>query len=401
MPTATESRAAVLTAVDELARLRSLEMLDVLRRGPEERFDRITRMAQQLFGVSAAAVTLVTDRVQVHKSQHGPMALGDGPREAAFCDHTIRDSAMLVVEDATEDERFATNPSVVGSPHIRFYAGQPLEGPGGHRVGALCLVDDRPRHFSEAEQGLLAELASWVQRELDRTAELDSAARVQQALLPRRVPEVAGYEVAGMCLPAGSVGGDFFDWYHAPDGQLVVTLADVMGKGLPASIIMATVRAVMRSTTRDGDPGQALTRAAATLHEDLERTGRMVTLCHARLDTVAHELHYADAGHGLMLLVRADGSAHRPQDGGLPLGVLPDQTWTEQVVQLQPGDTAIAFSDGLLDLYDGTLDSLEQIADVVRDCVDATHLVDRFTVLARRLGVRVDDVTVVAVRRTT
>lgn len=385
--------------VDEPARLRALEMLDVLHKGSEERFDRITRMAQQLFGVSAAAVTLVTRDVQVHKSQHGPMALGDGPRDAAFCDHTIRDSRTLVVEDATEDPRFATNPAVVGAPHIRFYAGHPLEGPGGHRVGALCLVDDRPRHFTESEQALLAELASWVQRELDRTAELDSAARVQRALLPRGVPEVPGYEVAGMCLPAGSVGGDFFDWYRSPDGELVLTLADVMGKGLPASIIMATVRAVMRSTTRDGDPGHAVTEAAASLHEDLERTGRLVTLCHARLDPDRHELRYADAGHGLMLLVRADGSAHRPPSGGLPLGVLADQTWSEEVVQLEPGDTALAFSDGLLDLYDGTLASLEQVAEVVRDCVDAPHVVDRFTVLARRLGVRVDDVTVIAIRR--
>ncbi|WP_369139221.1 PP2C family protein-serine/threonine phosphatase [Modestobacter versicolor] len=400
MPIATAAEVTRLARVDEPARLRALEMLDVLGTGTEERFDRITRMAQQLFGVSAAAVTLVTDRVQVHKSQHGPMALGDGPRETAFCDHTIRDTETLVVEDATADERFADYPSVVGPPHIRFYAGHPLVGAGGHRVGALCLVDERPRQFSGAEQTLLAELASWVQRELDRTAELDSAARVQQALLPRCVPEVAGYEVAGMCLPAGSVGGDFFDWYHAPGGDLVLTLADVMGKGLPASIIMATVRAVMRSTTRDAGPGQAVTEAAATLHEDLERSGRMVTLCHARLDRERGLLRYADAGHGLMLLVRADGTAHRPQAGGLPLGVLADQVWTEAAVQLEPGDTALAFSDGLLDLYDGTLDSLDQIAEVVRDCVDATHLVDRFTVLATRLGVRLDDVTVVAVRRT-
>lgn len=398
MPTQTVPMAAA-QAVDESARLRALEMLDVLSKGPEERFDRITRMAQQLFGVSAAAVTLVTEKVQVHKSQHGPMLLGDGPREAAFCDHTIRDSETLVVEDATADERFATNPSVVGAPHIRFYAGHPLAGPGGHRVGALCLVDDRPRHFGATEQALLAELATWAQRELDRAAELDSAARVQQALLPRGVPEVPGYEMAGMCLPAGSVGGDFFDWYRNPDGQLVMTLADVMGKGLPASIIMATVRAVMRSTTRHAHPGHAVTEAAATLHEDLERTGRLVTLCHARLDPDRHQLRYADAGHGLMLLVRADGSVHRPRAGGLPLGVLADQQWTEEVVDLRPGDTALAFSDGLLDLYDGTLASLGQIAEVVRDCVDATHVVDRFTVLARRLGVRVDDVTVIAIRR--
>jgi hypothetical protein len=397
-----------LTALDaapevvlaEHERLSDLAALDVLGRGPEERFDRITRMAQQLFGVAAAAVTLVTEDVQLHKSQSGPLRLSDGRREHAFCDVTIRRPEPLVVEDATQDERFADNPSVTGAPGIRFYAGHPMTGPGGHRVGALCLVDDRPRHFGPAEQAILAELATWVQRELDRTTELESAARVQAALLPLGTPEIAGYEVAGMCLPSGSVGGDFFDWHAAPDGQLVLTLADVMGKGLPASIITAMVRAVMRSTARDAGPAEAVREAAATLHEDLERTGRLVTMCHAKLDAAHHRVHYTDAGHGLMLLVRADGSFSRPPAGGLPLGVLADEEWPEGVVELAPGDTVVAFSDGLLDLFDGTTDSLPEIAAGVWDCVDAAHVVDRFTVLARRVGIRADDVTMLAIRRT-
>src|SRR4051794_1603934 len=384
----------------EQERLLDLAALDVLGRGPEERFDRITRMAQQLFGVSAAAVTLVTEDVQLHKSQYGPLRLSDGSREHAFCDVTIRRPEPLVVEDATLDERFAGNPSVTGAPGIRFYAGHPVQGPGGHRVGALCLVDDRPRHFGPEQQAILAELATWVQRELDRTTELESAARVQAALLPLGTPEVPGYEVAGMCLPSGSVGGDFFDWHSAPDGQLVLTLADVMGKGLPASIITATVRAVMRSTTRGAGPAEAVREAAATLHEDLERTGRLVTMCHAKLDAAGHRVRFADAGHGLMLLVRADGSFARPPAGGLPLGVLADEEWPEGVVELARGDTVVAFSDGLLDLFDGTTDSLPEIAAAVWDCVDAAHVVDRFTVLARRVGIRTDDVTLVAIRRT-
>ncbi|WP_222272022.1 PP2C family protein-serine/threonine phosphatase [Modestobacter marinus] len=397
-------QAALETAPDpvlaEHERLLDLAALDVLGRGPEERFDRITRMAQQLFGVSAAAVTLVTDAAQVHKSQSGPLPLADGAREHAFCDVTIRRPELLVVEDATQDERFAGNPSVTGAPGIRFYAGHPVQGPGGHRVGALCLVDERPRHFGAEERALLAELAGWVQRELDRSTELESAARVQAALLPLGTPDIAGYEVAGMCLPSGSVGGDFFDWHPAPDGQLVLTLADVMGKGLPAAIVTAMVRAVMRSTARDAGPAEAVREAAATLHEDLERTGRLVTMCHAKLDAVGHRVRFADAGHGLMLLVRADGSFARPAGGGLPLGVLAGEEWPEGVVDLAPGDTVVAFSDGLLDLFDGTTDSLPQIAAAVWDCVDAAHVVDRFTVLARRVGIRTDDVTLVAIRRT-
>jgi hypothetical protein len=123
-------------------------------------------------------------------------------------------------------------------------------------------------------------------------------------------------------------------------------------------------------------------------------------MCHAKLDAVGHRVRFADAGHGLMLLVRADGSFARPAAGGLPLGVLADEKWPEGVVDLAPGDTVVAFSDGLLDLFDGTTDSLPQIAAAVWDCVDAAHVVDRFTVLARRVGIRTDDVTLVAIRRT-
>ena len=391
-------RAAVAA---EQARLLDLAAaLDVPGRGREERFDRVTRMARQLFGVSAAAVTLVTETEQLHKSQSGTIRLSDGPRETAFCNHTVQQSEMLVIEDATQDERVAGFPSVTGEPGIRFYAGQPMTGPNGHRVGALCLVDDHPRRFGPDEQALLAELATWVQRELDRSSELENAARVQAALLPVGTPRVPGFEVAGMCLPSGGVGGDFYDWHPTPDGQLVVTLADVMGKGLPASIITATVRAVMRTTTRDSGPAEAVREAAAALHEDLERTGRIVTMCHARLDTVQHVVRYTDAGHGLMLLVRADGSFARPPAGGLPLGVLADEEWTEGVVPLAPGDTVVAFSDGVLDLFDGTTDCLPEIAAAVWDCVDAAHVVDRFTVLAKRVGIRTDDVTMVAIRRT-
>jgi sigma-B regulation protein RsbU (phosphoserine phosphatase) len=108
------------------------------------------------------------------------------------------------------------------------------------------------------------------------------------------------------------------------------------------------------------EPGEAVNEAAATLHEDLESTGRLVTLCHGRLGPEQHGLRYTDAGHGLMLLVRADGGVHRPPGGGLPLGNWPDRRWDENLIELRPGDTMLAFSDGLLDLYDGTLTALDR-----------------------------------------
>jgi len=380
------------------ARVRALEDLGVLDTGPEERFDRVTRLAQHLFGVASASVNLLDKDRQYIKSSHGVRLL-DGPRAEAICDHTIRSPDTLVIEDVAADERFATQPFLTGQPRIRFYAGHPLEAPGGHRIGTLCLTDDQPRRFGPREQSMLRELAGWVQNELTRTAELEQAAEVQRRLLPRRSPEITGYEVAGACLPSRGVGGDFLDWYCTPDDQLTVTLGDVMGKGMAAAIIMATVRAALRSTARSPGPAAAVADAAATLQEDLEETGTLVTLCHARLSPREGLLRYTDAGHGLVLLVRADGSVRRPTGGGFPLGVSADERWPEGRVLMEAGDVVVAFSDGLLDLHDGTLAALDRIVEVVRTCCSAQEVVDRLTDLTRGVGLLDDDVTVLAIRR--
>jgi hypothetical protein len=351
-----------------------------------------------LFGVSTAAVTLVDrDHTRV-KSQEGE-ELGDAPRSDTFCTRTVQDPGLLVVEDAAADERFAALPAVAGPAHVRFYAGRPLAVPGGKRVGALCLFDDHPRSLSGPEQALLDALGAWVEEELGRSTEMAQAGAVQRALLPRSRPDVAGYDVLGACLPARAVGGDFVDWYRAPDGDLVLTLGDVMGKGLSAGIIMATVRAAMRAAGRLAGPAEAVTQAAEALHEDLERAESMVTLCQARLDPRTHLLRYTDAGHGLMLRVRADGAVVRPSSGGLPIGVLPGQRWEEAEARLHPGDTVVAFSDGLLDLYDGTLAALDEVAALVRGARTAADVVNRVVRRARGTDPLPDDVALVVIRR--
>lgn len=385
-------------SAEEQLRVRAVEDLGLAGTGPEERFDRIARLARQVFDVQSAAVTLVDGTTQYHKAQAG-RSLADGPRGTAFCDHTIRSSDLLVVEDAVGDPRFVDFPSVT-SGQIGFYAGQPLEAPDGHRVGALCIVDDRPRAFSGEDRALLAELATWAQRELDRAEELDRAAEMQRALLPHATPDLPGYDIAGVCLQSGAVGGDFFDWHPTADGEVVLTLGDVMGKGLQAAIMMATVRAVMRSAGRRARPAAAVAEAAEGLHDDLWRTDTLVTLCHARLRPADGLVRFTDAGHGLMLLVRADGTVHRPERGGMPLGWPYEQEWQERVLRLAPGDMIVAFSDGLLELYDGTLAALDEVAAVVRVAATSDEVVAHVAGLAGRLAVLPDDVTVVAIRRT-
>jgi hypothetical protein len=385
---------------DDDARVRALENLGVIYTQPEARFDRITRLAQLLFGVPTAAVTLI-DREHQYIKSHAGALICDGSRADAFCDETIRRQETLVVPDAAEDPRFAFKQATIGdAAPIRFYAGHPLTAPGGHRVGALCLLGDRPRTFSPAEEALLAELTGWVQDELTRSTELRHAADAQRALIPRTAPVVPGYAIAGACLPSRGVGGDFIDWYHLPSGDLAVTLGDVMGKGMAAAIMMASVRSAMRAVGRTAGPEAAVREVAVTLADDLEVNTTLVTMCHAHLLPAEGRVRFVDAGHGLVLRIGTDGRIDRPSGGGLPIGVSIDGGWTEQEMDLAPGDTLVMFSDGLLDLYDDPDASLQRIAELVRSSSTARQVVDRVVSRAGEVELLDDDVTVVAIRRT-
>jgi Stage II sporulation protein E (SpoIIE)/GAF domain len=382
--------------LDEAERQRALDALGVLDTAPEERFDRVTRLAQRLFGVSTAAVTLIDRDRQWYKSRQGVEEM-EHARAGTLCNLAIRQPDTLVVEDAREDERFHDNPFVTGAPHLRFYAGHPLLAPGGQPVGTFCVYDTRPRRFGTAERELLRDLAVYVQQELTLGQELDRAAEVQRALLPRSAPSLPGYDLAGACLPSRAVGGDLLDWYPIQDG-MALTVADVMGKGIGAAIMMATVRAVLRGAARRGNAGRALTRAAAALESDLEDTSTLVTAFHARLHAKDGRVTYADAGHGLAIVVGADGEVRQLASDELPFGVLPEQEWQERTTTLEPGDTLVAFSDGLLDVCGGTLAAIDEVAAFAVGAESAAEVIERVDAVARAAGA-LDDVTIMVARR--
>ena len=143
---------------NEPARLVSLRALDLLDTEPEERFDRITRVATALFNVPMATITLVDERRQWFKSCQGTAGRED-PRDASFCAHVVSNEEPMVVVDTLGDERFADNPLVLGGPRIRFYAGYPLTLDDGSCVGTLCLLDTRPRTFEGLDLKQLRDLA--------------------------------------------------------------------------------------------------------------------------------------------------------------------------------------------------------------------------------------------------
>jgi len=152
---------------DEKLRLEKLRALKLLDTAPEERFDRLTRMAKRLFQVDTAVVSLVDEDRQWFKSKASTNDLVDEtPRNVSFCGHAILDQDVFVVEDAQVDERFKDNPLVTAESGIRFYAGFPLRINDGSALGTLCVFDKEPRQFSEDDVQLLRDLGDMAEKEI-------------------------------------------------------------------------------------------------------------------------------------------------------------------------------------------------------------------------------------------
>lgn len=361
-------------------RLAALERVGAVTSDPEPRFDRVVRLARQLFDVPTATVSLIGAGDTAHVPPAAPVEVRptDAPAPPV-CDTSV-------IEDRGPGTR------------LRFYAEHPLVGPDSRRLGTLCIADTRPRRFTADQSALLRDLAHWVAKELSVDAELHQAQQVQIGLLPRETPAADGYELAGACLPSRMVGGDFYDWYPA-DGGLVLTLADVMGKGPAAAILAAAVRAVLRGSAHGEDVDRAMLHAGAVLHADFSDAALFATAFHARLDAATGRVTYADAGHGLTLVIRADGTWERLEALGLPLGVTDEAHRALGERHLGPGDLLVTFSDGVLDLFDGSLRCVPLLAGELLDCPSADEAVQRVLRLAAVAPGRPDDITVVALRR--
>jgi diguanylate cyclase (GGDEF)-like protein len=154
---------------DEEARLAALRRYDVLDTPPEEAFDALTRLAAQICGTEMALVSLVDDARQWFKSTYGT-DLVETSREVSFCAHAILDDDVMIVDDATRDERFAGNPLVAADDGIRFYAGAPLKSSDGFPVGTLCVISNRPSELDERQRNLLRTLADQVVAHLELRA---------------------------------------------------------------------------------------------------------------------------------------------------------------------------------------------------------------------------------------
>ena len=233
-------------------------------------------------------------------------------------------------------------------------------------------------------------------------SEMERAAEVQARLLPQIAPALSGFQLAAECIPARDVGGDFYDWQQPAPHLLSFWLCDVMGKGLDAALLMATVRAVMRAVVRHSPPAEAMRYVTNALIEDLMQSGRFVTLFLAQLDTTSGRLASIDAGHGLAFVRRADGAVETLNDRrGLPLGIVPDEQYDQRETILNPGDALVVYSDGLVDARIDLDLTPHVLADQLYGANSALAMLDRLVTLLAPVQTPPDDMTLLVVYRKT
>jgi len=261
----------------------------------------------------------------------------------------------------------------------------------------LAVVNALRRRSLEMEyRANLERLESMV---AERSEQMERATALQAGMLPASPLKGEGFEVAAHFTPAREISGDFYDWHQPDPGFVAVTLGDVMGKGLPAAIMMATVRAALRGSARLEGMEEGVALAAKVMATALEVNHAYVTLFHGVFDCKTGDLHYIDAGHGYARLLRGSTGQEMLSQRSAPIGIFPDSKFLVGAAHLDPGDTLVVFSDGLIDLRPDLATREVQLPHEARRAPNVQEMVD---ILAQGSRSRelADDVTVLALRRT-
>src|ERR671914_1228185 len=182
--------------------------------------------------------------------------------------------------------------------------------------------------------------------------ELRIARLIQQTLLPKTLPQLPSYDVAAYYQPAREVGGDFYDFFELEDGRLGLVVGDVTDKGIPAALVMATTRTMLRvSAQRLFPPAEVLRRANEALVTDIP-PNMFITCLYAILDIESGRLVYANAGHDLPYLRHFGSDVEELRARGMPLGLMPGMEYEEKQITLKRGESVLFYSDGLVEAHD-------------------------------------------------
>ncbi len=266
---------------------------------------------------------------------------------------------------------------------------------GATQLYLLVVNNLRRRNMEMEHRASLDRLEGMVE---ERSEQMRRAAELQAGMLPASPFREGDVELAAHFSAAREISGDFYDWYRTSNGRFAVTVGDVMGKGLQASLMMATARAALRGVADIRPLEAGIKQAAAVMSAALEVNKAFLTVFHGVFDAQSGELEYVDAGHGHARVLRGQKSQELLSQRSAPIGIFPDTQFVVGKVTLEPGDALVVFSDGLLDLRPDLATKDVQLPSEARRAATAQEMVDILAQGAREKQL-FDDVTVVALRR--
>lgn len=384
----------------------------------DEVLEAIFRSLRQVVRYDAAAIYLVnrsSQRLELVRETGYPagsdeafrLSVGEG-----IVGWVTKTGEAVIVPDVSRDRRYV---SARAATRSELAAPLVLEG---RTIGVFNLESDREDAFHDGHLEMLAVFAAQAAVSIERARltrelldrrrlekELAIAREIQASFLPKRAPEVPGFELAGATQPHDEVGGDYFDFIRVSDTRLGIAIADVSGKGIPAALIMAGFRMSLLAEIRNEFTMRAVMRKVnSLLHESTERD-KFVTLFFGMLDWKNRVLSFSNAGHNPPLLLRRDGRVQYLLEGGVALGVLPDARYEERPLALQPGDVLLLYTDGVSEAESPTGEQfgtrrLEQCLTRVAEGTANEILkgvVDEVTAWAGEHGVS-DDLTLIVVK---
>jgi serine phosphatase RsbU (regulator of sigma subunit) len=352
----------------------------------DELLDKLIDLIQRFLQPHRAGILLYDEKYEIllpKVIRRPPDSTEDIIISNSIIDKAIMEQSAVLVSDAPHDVRFRGSESIV-IQRIHSAICAPLIYKG-EVLGVLYLDRRRPAEsYTPRDLKLVAGIANQAaltiansrlhRRLLAKYAqerELEIARSIQEKLLPREMPELPGYQVAGMSRPARMVGGDYFDVITLADGRVMLVVADVSGKGVPAAILLAAFRAELHvEASRFAE--EPLTALVARLNQMTYRdtsSNMFITMILALLDTATGSLTYCNAGHAHPMLHRPDGHVQSLDVGGCLLGVISEAEYEQATLTLEPGAALVMYSDGVTDTLDAQGETFG--AQRLSDAVDA------------------------------
>jgi sigma-B regulation protein RsbU (phosphoserine phosphatase) len=364
---------AVLLAVAVIALVLIGRFAERVRQWVDRRFFREAYNAEQILGELANQVrTIVDTRAlletvahQIAGSLHVPrvaiLLSGDGALQPAYAightdvralplrnDRTLSQEQEREIRDALDAELLlplSANQKVLGVMGLG-----PKQSEEPFTPADIRLLDAVAMQTGLALENsrLTAEIAAEVANREKANRELEIAREVQERLFPQEYPPIPGIEYAGVCRPALEVGGDYYDFLALSDVQLGIAIGDVSGKGVPAALLMATLRAYLRGQTIGGDTNLAAMMANLNqLVYESSAANRYATFFYGQYDAPSGVFRYVNAGHNPPMVFKESGAVIRLDVGGPVVGLIPGCTYQQGCVTLESQDVLVAFTDGV------------------------------------------------------